>query len=540
MSGNPSPGLQRFLLVVGEALRRGDVAGAMHYADQAVGQGIEDLNLLTLAGQWRLRNGQMERALAAFERACALGPDNPEALNGLGLCLTMIGRPKDALTVFDHGLAVAPGNLFLTLHRAQALENVGRLREAQAGLEHVVAAEPNNARALEHLASLCVRRGDLAAARDYATRALKIASPLPAAMIAVAAADLADKKFEDARALMAPLGAEPRIGPANQSIALGLLGDALDGLDRPAEAFAAYTAAREALRGPMEAMLKGAESAITRVRRLAEYFRACDIAPWRIAAAPGPVKTHAFLVGFPRSGTTLLEQALASHPEIRTMEEVDCLGDTVGEYFYATDGMARFAALGEDELARLRETYWRRVSESGIAADRTVFVDKMPLNSVHLGMIARLFPNAKILFALRDPRDVVLSCFRRRLVMTAHMYELSTLAGAASFYDAVMNLAVLYREKLALPTLDLRHEDMIADFDGETRRVCAFLGIEWRDSMRNFAADAKARDIKTPSAMQVVRGLNTDGAGQWRRFAAQMAPVLPVLAPWAARFGYTE
>ena len=539
MSG--SPGLQRFLLVVGDALRRGDVAGAMNYADQAVGQGIENVDLLTLAGQWRMRSGQIERALKTFERARELGPDNAEALNGLGICLTMTGRPREALAMFDHALAVAPDKLFLVLYRAQALENVGRLREAQAALEQVVAAEPDNARALEHLANLCVRRGDMAAARDYATRALKITAPLPAATIAIAAADLADRKFEAARQLIGPLGADPRIGPANQSIALGLLGDALDGLDRPAEAFAAYTAAREALRGPMEAMLKGAESAIARVHRLADYFRSTPIAPWRAdpsRAATGPVRTHAFLVGFPRSGTTLLEQALASHPDVRTMEEVDCLGDTVGEYFFASDGIARFAALGEDALAELRDAYWRRVAASGIAADRAVFVDKMPLNSVHLGMVARLFPDAKILFALRDPRDVVLSCFRRRLVMTAHMYELSTLAGAAAFYDAVMRLAALYRDKLGLPTLDLKHEDMIADFDSETRRVCDFLGIEWRDTMRNFAADAKDRDIKTPSAAQVVRGLNKDGAGQWRRFAAPMAPVLPVLAPWAARYGY--
>ncbi|MEI9990519.1 MAG: sulfotransferase [Rhizomicrobium sp.] len=541
MSG--SPGLQRFRFAVGEALKRGDVAGAMNFADQAVGQGIEDIDLLTLAGQWRLRAGQVARALTVFERARALGPDNPEALTGLGISLTMLGRPQEALAAFDHGLAVAPGARYLVPHRAQALENAGRLREAQAALEQLVAAAPDNARALEQLASLCVRRGDMAAARDYATRALKIASPLPAATIAVAAAELSDGNYEAVRALVALLGAEPGIGPANQSIALGLLGDALDGLDKPDEAFAAYTAAREALRGPMAAMFQGTESALDRVRRLESYFREAPIAPWHAdpsAAVASPVKTHVFLVGFPRSGTTLLEQALASHPSIRTMEEVDCLGAAAGEYFRAEDGMARFAALGDDDLARLRAAYWRRVGEAGIAADRPVFIDKMPLNSVHLGVIARLFPGAKVLFALRDPRDVVLSCFRRRLVMTAHLYELSTLAGAAAFYDAVMALARLYREKLALPVLDLKHEDMIADFDGETRRVCDFLGVEWSKKMRDFAADAKQRDIKTPSAMQVVRGLNADGAGQWRRFAAQLAPVLPVLAPWVVRFGYPE
>jgi hypothetical protein len=164
----------------------------------------------------------------------------------------------------------------------------------------------------------------------------------------------------------------------------------------------------------------------------------------------------------------------------------------------------------------------------------------MPLNSVHLGMIARLFPSAKVLFALRDPRDVVLSCFRRRLVMSANMAELSTLEGTAGFYDAVMSLAMLYRDRLGLATLDLRHEDMIADFDGEMAKVCEFLGLAWDDAVRGFALDAQARDVKTPSAMQVVRGLNKDGAGQWRRYASQLSPVRPILEPWAERFGYGD
>jgi Tfp pilus assembly protein PilF len=514
----------------------------MNYADQAVSQGFEDPNLLALAGQLHLRNGDVARSHKMLLRARELGPDNLEALNALGICLTLMGRPKEALEAFDHGLGLAPDAPFLLVHRAQALENVGRLREAQASLEQVIARTPNEARALEHLASLCVRRGDMTKAREYATRALNVTAPLPAATIALAAADLSERNYEAVRARMAPLAGEPRIGPVNQSIALGLLGDAFDGLDKPAVAFASYTKAREALRGPMEAMLKGQESAIARVRRLTDYFGAAPIAPWRpgASAQSGPVATHAFLVGFPRSGTTVLEQALASHPYVRTMEEVDCLGDAVGEFFYAENGMGRFATLGEGELARYRDIYWQRVADGGVAADRAVFVDKMPLNSVHLGLVARLFPQAKILFAVRDPRDVVLSCFRRRLVMTAHMYELATLDGAASFYDAVMRLSALYREQLGLPFLDLRHEDMIADFDGEARRVCAFLGIEWRDSMRNFAADARGRDIKTPSAMQVVRGLNKDGVGQWRRFAAQMAPVLPLLTPWVERFGYEQ
>jgi len=542
MSGQSSPALRRFLAAAGDALRRGDIAAAMNYSEQAVSQGFEEPSLLTLAGQWRLRHGQPERAFTVLSRAREIVPDNIEALNALGVSLAMLNRPAEAVAVFDDALARSPGTTYLRLHRSQPLENVGRLRDAQADLEQVLAAQPSNVHALERMANLCARRGDMVAARSFAERALKL-SKSPSASIALAMAEIADGNYDAARALMAPLAAETRAGAATQSIALGLIGDALDALNRPAEAFASYTAAREILRTAVSANFEGKESAVARVRRLADYFRSAPPDAWRArpgSAPSGPVATHVFLVGFPRSGTTLLEQALASHGEVRTMEEVDCLGDVAGEYFYAADGMERFAALDADGLAALRAAYWQRVAAAGGQTDRRVFVDKMPLNSVHLGLIARLFPDARIIFALRDPRDVVLSCFRRRLVMSAHMYELARLDGAAAFYDAVMGLTELYRGALDLPMLDLKNEDVIADFDREMRRVCDFLGIGWDDGVRDFAQHARDRDIKTPSAMQVVRGLNKDGAGQWRRFRNELAPILPVLAPWARRFGYPE
>jgi hypothetical protein len=163
----------------------------------------------------------------------------------------------------------------------------------------------------------------------------------------------------------------------------------------------------------------------------------------------------------------------------------------------------------------------------------------MPLYSVFLCLVAKLFPHAKVLFALRDPRDVVLSCFRRRFVMTQQMYELTTLESAASYYDGVMRLADMYREKLGLEICDLRHEDMIADLQGETRRLCDFLGLTWSAAMEGFARTASTRSVNTPSGPQLARGLSTQGVGQWRRYRDALAPVLPKLEPWATRFGYS-
>jgi len=164
-------------------------------------------------------------------------------------------------------------------------------------------------------------------------------------------------------------------------------------------------------------------------------------------------------------------------------------------------------------------------------------VDKLPFNSLKLPLIAKLFPDAKILFAIRDPRDVVLSAFRQRFEINTDNFEFLRLDDCARYYATIMRLVTLYREKLPLDLHEHRYEDLVADFDTSVRAVCAFIGIDWNDSMRNFAAAPRSVDARSASAPQIRRGLYS-GAGQWRRYRDELAPILPILEPWIARFGY--
>jgi hypothetical protein len=192
-----------------------------------------------------------------------------------------------------------------------------------------------------------------------------------------------------------------------------------------------------------------------------------------------------------------------------------------------------------EEANRRRSIYWRGVREmlgGGFAGK--VLVDKLPLHTLALPVIAKLFPAARVLFALRDPRDVVLSCFRRRFSMNAAMAEFLDLTSAANFYDAVMNLAREARRVLPLPVLEVRMERMIADFDDETARVLEFLGLTWDDHVRDFADIARERP-RTPSDLQLLRGLDNAGVGQWLRYADSIGSVLPTLEAWVAAHGYS-
>jgi hypothetical protein len=245
-----------------------------------------------------------------------------------------------------------------------------------------------------------------------------------------------------------------------------------------------------------------------------------------------------FVLGFPRSGTTFLGQVLQSHPEVVTLDEQETLADASLRFIAEPGGLARLAASDEGELAPLREAYWRRARAAGAEPAGKVFVDKLPMNTIGLPLIARMFPAAKVIFVRRDPRDVVLSAFRRQFVVNAATWELLTLEGAARFYDAVMRLFELYRAGLALDLRVQSHEALVADFDAESRALAAFLGLDWSEARADIAGPSRQGRIATPSAGQITGGLSGEGVGQWRRYAAQLAPALPILRPWAELFGY--
>lgn len=531
--------LPAYMQEIGAALRGGDSARALSLADYACAQGHDHPQLLVMAAHHRLNAGDLVRAEALADRARAADPQSPDALNVTALVMIDAERPREAIALLEAGLKAQPGLAPLHYTKAKAHDLLFELDSAEAELARVIALQPDHTHALAWAATLANGRGDVSAARGLAERALLLAPALHDAHLALAAADLTEKKHGDAATRLSTLLADPVLSPRNRAFAQSMLGDALDGLDRPAEAFAQYAAANTQMRGQFADRTRDGESALARAGRLAAYFARADPARWRAnrSTASGE-RTHVFLVGFPRSGTTLLEQVLASHPDVEAMEERDTMIAANRDFFTADSGLDRLAAAGAADLARYRDAYWTVVREFGHRADAPVFIDKMPLNTVVLPLIAKLFPDAKILFALRDPRDVVLSGFRRRFSMTRQMYELTTLEGAAAYYDAVMRLADLYRPLLGQDMAETRHEDLLADFDGETRRLCGFLGLAWREELRGFASRARKSGIHTPSGAQVARGLSRDGLGQWRRYETQMAAVLPLLAPWVARHGY--
>jgi hypothetical protein len=243
-------------------------------------------------------------------------------------------------------------------------------------------------------------------------------------------------------------------------------------------------------------------------------------------------------LGFPRSGTTLIESVLTGHPDVTSLEERETLGAAVQAFLGDASGASRLAAADSGELQSYRDDYWARVRGFGVDPAGRIFIDKNPFNTMKLPIVCKLFAGAKIIFAVRDPRDVVLSCFRRRFNLNGSTYEFLDLKRTALAYDRAMRLAEIFRARRELDEYTLVYEKLIEDFSGGAKAVCAFIGADWREDLMDFSGRAHRGEVASASSAQIARGLYLGGAGQWRRYRAELAPILPILAPWVERFGY--
>jgi Flp pilus assembly protein TadD len=511
-------------------------AGAL--AEQTLASGFEHPLLLNVLATRLEQEGKFEESLRLLQRAVTISPGDVGARNALALCLQRLDRPAEALHHVDELLKKHPDLGFAHANKGNALISLGWLGRAKQSHLRALELEPGNLAATAALASIATHRGEHDEARRWAEQALKLAPGFPDAVLSLAAAELASGDMLKAETLLHQLILDSRAGPSDKARASGLLGDVLDILGRYAEAFDAYSACNEALRKIHRRFASGT-SMLAYTRALSAAMEACGAQDWArnpsVDAGSGDVLGHVFLLGFPRSGTTLLEVVLDGHPQVASIEEHELLTDAVLKFMREPLNFAALARADESELRTLRAAYWEGVRSAGIDVAGKLFVDKYPLNTLKLPLIARLFPRAKVLFASRDPRDVVLSCFRRRFKMNPAMYELLTLPGAAAFYDAVMHFADRVLPELGLDWHEVRYETLVADLAEETRAICGFLGLEWRADMGDFAARVQAREHATPSTAQLARGLDRSGIDHWKNYGTQLQPILAVLEPWVQR-----
>lgn len=523
--------------------------------------------------------GHPDQAAIAFGKALKLAPPTPGLLYNLGALQMDQGECAAAYVTLRDGVALDPKNGPLRAAFAQCCFDAGRVEEARDALENWQQLEGLTDEFTVMIAELLAMVG--AISRDDPAVQRLLAHPPHRGRAALGVVSLMERlhMLDEARALAQRL--EPAQGPdwtqiVDREVILGVL-DSRSGRQEEARSHletalaahqdfvhrhkvlfplartydalgnydSAYRAAEEAHRSRLaflESTLGSASAEDSRVWSLtAQGCSAEDVARWQ-DSGPSMEDSPIFIVGFPRSGTTLLEQVLDAHPQLRSMDERPYVGLAVGELTalvgqYPTE-LAR--AAGAD-LEAIRGRYWERTRKLVKLAPGQRLVDKNPLNMNNLPAIARLFPRAPVILAIRHPCDVLLSCFLqdfRSPGLTRVCRDLPTLARAyARSFEFFYTQAALLRPR----THEVVYERLTADFDREVKALCAFLELPWSDAMLTPGEHARAKGfISTPSYAQVVQPINTRAVGRWKHYENRFGEALTVLEPWLKRWGYAS
>lgn len=499
-------------------------------AEAAIARGESHEILFTLAAQMRLESGDHYGAVTLYLRAIELAPDNPDILSAAADSMRYTGQLKEAVALFDQAIACEQTTVSAWYGRALALEAEGRLDEAQLSYTRVTELAPTLASGFAGLAILQVQRGDIAQARKNARQAQALGPNEYGTIMACARCEIADGKHQIAVKYLRALLEPSALSAENDVLARQLLGDSLDKLGLIDEAFNSYALANERFahlhiaRNATPIALHAINAISSGVDKLSDGELRSSV-----ATIPNAAAGHVFLLGYPRSGTTLVEQILATIPSVVSLEEAATFA--TAEKYLSDEGVAMLAALSEDEITQLRRDYWDVVTTAGINVCNQTFVDMDPLKGAALPLIARLFPDAKVIVMHRDPRDIVWSCYRHNFIYSPATYEFTSLSRAANHFSAMMHLIRRCIETMPLTVHILSYEEIVRDFDNTTRKLCAFLDLPWSSDLREFDATARARTVRTASGSQVRQAL-FDGTGQWYRYERYMAPIIPLLEPW--------
>jgi tetratricopeptide (TPR) repeat protein len=540
-------------------------------------------------GVTRRQVGDLAASEAALHRAQALAPNDADVRYNLGLLYIQQQRWAAARDVLLDAVDLAPGFIEARLEAAHACHVCGNIEGEEAMLEGADGWPPQPAEQALVLASILSGLGRLETALKVLSRALLPAGPAADWLrlrIAAQRAALYERNnmLEHAQRELAQLPLDALDAASAEATQLRIDGwqaHAVVALRqrRHADAAALYqrvldTASDNGIRASAAFGLAAARdreshhhaawkalaiahaTQVTIARQATSELSTLDGQPlpmvtrtvdadayaaWRPLDGPSVLQSPVFVIGFPRSGTTMLEQMLDAHPDFRSMDERGYVYQLIERMKHAGQRYpADLADLTQDDADQLRAVYWQLVGHTLPDLGRRRLIDKNPLNLLCLPLIMRLFPAARIILCIRHPCDVVLSCYMQAFRSPAFMVMCSSLPKLARGYADAFGQCCAHLEVFKPRVLEWRYETVIDAFEDEVARLGRYLEIADATPMAGFAEHARhKRFISTPSYAEVVRPVNRAAVGRWLAYREQFEPVLPILRPWLDRFGYT-
>jgi tetratricopeptide (TPR) repeat protein len=490
---------------------------------------------------------QYEQTIALYEQALRRDPKNHLLLVDLARAYGLRYRFEEAEQMLDRVVRLYPRNAKVRSMVARSYSMISRPAQAIEHYERALELNPQHADVasdLVELSALYEREHRLEDARAAIDRALTLVPESGDAVYRQALLRIRQNETDGGRAQLQRLVVRDDVSDQTRSDAWYELGKLFDRESDFDAAMQAFQAAKELLQPQAGAFRKEREFLRRRHATMFEQLTPEHWRRWQELGETVDSRRIALLTGHPRSGTTLLEQVLDGHSQLVSADEYLVMGEMVFRPLAAAEpnhiptpnGLDAIAA---DRIAALRNDYWRKTEALlGQSVGGRLLLDKNPSLSYLLPVICRVFPEIKVLFALRDPRDVVVSCFMQRMPINGISSCYLSLEDTAAKYADAMHYWLQIRPQLCCAWQEVRYEETVADLPAQARRTLDFFGLPWEEGVVDFHTRAQSKLVRSPTYLDVTQPVYSHAIGRWKNYAKYLEPVFGTLEPYLKAFGY--
>ena len=484
--------------------------------------------------------GKLDEAEESYRQAIALKPDFAEAHNNLGVTLYELGRLAEAEASLRQAIALKPDFAEAHSNLGATLQDAGRLEEAEASNRQAIKLKPDFAEAYCNLCDLFLKTNKTDKLLPVLDQARSAISGVKADFLYFEAlASFQTEHYEEADTLVAQI-TDDEVSKIRKAPYYKLVGDLRHRDQDYDAAFFAYESSNQAVKSGLEykRLEREAghyfESLKNTARQLEQLLIGSPISerPFQDARQP------TFLVGFPRSGTTLLDTILRTHSRVQVIEEQPMVSKMIATLGDLQD-VSEIESIDKGRLSVASNAYFEELKKHTDSLEESILVDKLPLNLLHAPLLNQIFPNAKFILSLRHPLDCSLSCWMQNFKLNPAMANMVDLNRIVDFYCVAMEIFKMSQRRYGLNVHSVRYEDLVKDFEGEITSLLGFLGLEWHAGILDYQATAAERErINTPSYSQVIKPIYKTASYRWKYYEKYLDEFKPRLMPWLKEYGY--
>ena len=466
-------------------------------------------------------------------------PNEVSTLNNLGTVLKELGKNKEAIFYYEKALSVKPEDLITNYNLGLTFASIDEFQKSINYYEKVIKIDEKHIQSYQNLMDIYEKTNNHEKLEEIIIKAKSYLKDNPIIKLYEGNLLYKKEKFDEAINNLESISFDFNKIKQEQ-LRVSTLGKCYDRSKHFDKAFDNFSHANR-ISFKLKNKNINKDLYLEKVENRNIFFNKLNKKKWPSSKLSESSDNPIFIIGFPRSGTTLLDTILSSHPSIEVIEEKSMVPKLIGSLNELTKNkLENLKDISNDQVITLRNNYFKNLNSHIKDKDNSkLYIDKLPLNIIYVGEILRIFPDAKFIISLRHPCDCVLSCFMQTFEINNAMANFLNLEDSAKLYDHVMKLWTQYISVFDINYHEVKYENIVKDLEKTIKPVLKFLELPWNDNLLEFSKTAKQKQqIKTPSYDQVIKPIYSEASGRWKMYEKQISIVYPILKTWIKKFSY--